>query len=262
MISTTLPRSELAGLSAIVAGTGRPVLLLHGVGLRAEAWGAQIKALRDTYHVIAPDMPGHGQTPCNAQCKVLGDYVKAVLPLLRMLDEPALVVGHSMGAMIALELASSAPDCVRAVAALNAIFERSDGAKAAVQARAASLDGHTVPDPTPTLERWFGTGQSSQRSACDDWLRMADPLGYKQAYTAFAHADGPSRQALNRLACPALFATGALEPNSTPDMSRMMADLAPQGRALVVDGAAHMMPMTHPADVNSALSAFAQDIWP
>lgn len=260
MISTTLPRSELAGLSAIVAGTGRPVLLLHGVGLRAEAWGAQIKALRDTHHVIAPDMPGHGQTPCNAQCKVLDDYVQAVVPLLHMLDEPALVIGHSMGAMIALELASSAPECVRAVAALNAIFERSDGAKAAVRARAASLDGNTLPDPTPTLERWFGTGQSSQRSACNDWLRMADPLGYKQAYTAFAHADGPSRQALNRLKCPALFATGALEPNSTPDMSRMMADLAPQGRVLVVDRAAHMMPITHPADVNSALSAFAQDI--
>ncbi|HKK97854.1 MAG TPA: alpha/beta hydrolase, partial [Marivita sp.] len=134
--------------------------------------------------------------------------------------------------------------------------------KAAVQARAASLDGLAVPDPTPTLERWFGTGQSVQRSACDEWLRLADPLGYKQAYTAFAHAEGPSRQALNRIKCPALFATGALEPNSTPEMSQIMADLAPQGRVLVVDGAAHMMPMTHAADVNSALSAFAQEIWP
>lgn len=262
MMSTILPRSELAGLAAIVTGTGRPVLFLHGVGLRAEAWDAQIKALRDTHTVIAPDMPGHGQSPCMEQGDGLDDYVQAVLPLLRMLDDPALVVGHSMGAMIALEIASVAPECVNAVVACNAIFERNDGAKAAVQARAASLDGLTLPNPKSTLNRWFGTVQSVQRSACDEWLRMADPLGYKKAYTAFAFADGPSRRALNSLKCPALFATGSLEPNSTPEMSQIMADLTPQGRALIIEGAAHMMPMTHAAEVNLALTALTKDIWP
>jgi pimeloyl-ACP methyl ester carboxylesterase len=262
MISTALPRSEVASLSAIVAGAGRPVLLLHGVGLRAEAWGAQIEALRGSYQVIAPDMQGHGHSSCPSGPITLAEYAQAFLPVLKELSEPVLVVGHSMGAMIALELACRAPADVSAVAAFNAIFERSPEAAAAVQARAGSLDDTAAPDPSPTLERWFGNAPSPERSACENWLLAADPKGYKLAYTAFARADGPRRQALQSLACRALFATGGLEQNSTPEMSQAMADLAPKGRALIVEGAAHMMPMTHAGALNGALLDFAQEIWP
>lgn len=262
MISTTLPRSDLAGLSAIVAGVGRPVVMLHGVGLRAEAWAAQIGALSGSYRVIAPDMLGHGHSRYDDKSVTVADYAKAVVPLLGTLDGPAVVIGHSMGAMIALELGHKAPEHVAAVAALNAIFERDNDAKTAVQTRAATLDGTALPDPTPTLERWFGTAHSPERDACDRWLRTAHPQGYKQAYAAFAHADGPSRPALEALACPALFVTGAHEPNSTPDMSRAMADLAPQGRAVIIDDAAHMMPMTHPEAVNGTLLEFIREVWP
>ncbi|MFD2856780.1 alpha/beta fold hydrolase [Seohaeicola zhoushanensis] len=61
---------------------------------------------------------------------------------------------------------------------------------------------------------------------------------------------------------PALFMTGEAEPNSTPAMSRAMAELAPQGQALVVPGAAHMLPMTHPDVVNAALLDLAADCLP
>ncbi|MGH1412728.1 MAG: alpha/beta fold hydrolase [Pelagimonas sp.] len=262
MTSTTLPRSELAGLSAIEVGAGRPVLLLHGVGLQAEAWGAQIEMLSGGYHVIAPDMPGHGQSAGLSGQATLDDFVQAYIPVLKSLSEPALVVGHSMGAMIAFELAHRAAENVVGVVALNAIFKRSPEAAAAVQARANALDGITVPSPTPTLARWFDTSESPERRACDSWLRAVDPAAYKQAYTAFANGDGPKREALATLACPALFATGALEPNSTPAMSQAMAELAPFGRALIIEGAAHMMPMTHAPAVNDALLGLAQEVWP
>ncbi len=238
------------------------MLLLHGVGLQAEAWRAQIKMLSGNYHVIAPDMPGHGQSPGRPCLVTVAEYAQAYVPVLKSLPEPALVVGHSMGAMIALELARCAPDNIKAVAALNAIFERSPEAAAAVQSRAGALDEAGVPNPAPTLARWFGAAQSPERSACESWLRAADPSGYKQAYTAFAHSDDPKQSTLEALACPALFATGALEPNSTPEMSNAMAKLAPQGRALILDGAAHMMPMTHADEVNCALWDFTQEIWP
>lgn len=263
MTSTTLPRSELAGLSAVIEGAGRPVLLLHGVGLRAEAWDAQITALSRGYQVIAPDMPGHGHSPYPVkQPAAFAGFVQAALPLLEATAEPVLVVGHSMGAMIALELAALAPEKFCGAVALNAIFERTPEAAAAVQARAASLDGRTLPDPDPTLTRWFGATSSPERAACERWLRSNDPQGYKQAYEAFAQANGPSRQTLEALSCPALFATGVLEPNSTPEMSRAMASLAPDGRFAVIEGAAHMMPMTHAGEVNAALLSLAREIWP
>lgn len=258
MIWTTRQRSKVAGLSAIVAGQGEPVLLIHGVGLRAEAWNAQISALSEHFQVTAVDMPGHGDSALPAGSSALKDYTDAIAAVLY---RPALVVGHSMGAMIALDLAARYPHLVRGVAALNAVFERPSEAAHAVQERAAQLDGVTVADPSAPLERWFGNAPSPERKACKDWLCNVDPAGYRAAYRVFAHENGPSRDALAALTCPALFMTGADEPNSTPEMSLAMADLAPNGRAVILPDAAHMMPMTHAEQVNAALLAFATEVF-
>lgn len=256
MTWTTRPRSEYGDLAAIRVGGGEAVLLLHGVGLRAEAWNAQIDALAEKFDVIAPDMPGHGESTPLEKATALADYSDRVAVAI---DRPVWVAGHSMGALIALDLAVRYPDRVRGVAALNAIFRRSDKAAAAVRARAGSLDGVSPVDPSEPLSRWFGDVASPEAAACRTWLGSVDPAGYRTAYTVFAHDAGPSDAELLSLKRPSLFMTGAAEPNSTPAMSEAMARLAPQGRALVVEGAAHMMPMTHPGRVTEALSALFEE---
>ena len=255
MIWTTRRRSEVGPLAAIISGDGPQILLIHGVGLRAEAWTAQIDALACDHRVVAVDIPGHGQSALPQSATDLGAFTQSVVACL---DQPTVVVGHSFGAMIAIDLAIRYPDAVVGVAALNAIYRRNATARAAVLARANSLDGVRVTDPTPPLDRWFGPAPCPARDACKDWLLSVDQAGYKAAYAVFATEDGHSDAALAALACPALFMTGAREPNSTPQMSRDMAALAPKGRAIVVDRAAHMMPMTHPDPVNTALGAFAR----
>ncbi|MCF2904268.1 alpha/beta hydrolase [Octadecabacter sp. CECT 8868] len=257
MTWTTQPRSNLSGLAAVTRGAGPTLLLLHGVGLRAEAWGAQLDL---PARIVAPDMAGHGESPWSGDKMSLEDYALAALDLLKDLDAPAIVVGHSMGAMLALELASRAPDLVKGVAALNAIFERSQPAQKFVQGRAAQLDGKSITDQTPTLERWFGTAASDAREACASWLSDVNPAAYKCAYTAFATSQSPDRKGLSQVTCPALFITGSEEPNSTPAMSKAMAALAPKGRSIIVDGAAHMMPMTHPNEVNAALVSLISEV--
>ena len=263
MTWTIRPRCELAGLTAIEAGEGPGILLLHGVGLQAEAWNRQINALAVNHRVIAPDMPGHGQSPGTTREFRLADYTDAVEAAMvaTRLDEPIMVAGHSMGTMIALDMAIRYPHRVCAVLALNGIFERSAKAAVSVKARAATLDGRSIPDPTGTLQRWFGDDLSPERTACHDWLISVDPGGYQMAYNAFADGNGPDRDALANLSCPAIFMTGGLEPNSTPDMSQAMAELVPMGRAIVVEGAAHMMPMTHAQAVNAAFQDFAREVW-
>ena len=252
MIWTTRPRSDFGTLAAISEGNGLQVLLLHGVGLQADAWAPVIDGLKSTYHVIAPDMPGHGQSPRLDAPDDLTDYS---LVLAANLTQPTVLVGHSMGAMIALDIALNHSKNVVAVGALNAIFERSDAAQSAVMARAGKMDGITAPDPTPTLARWFGKAQSTEKDACRDWLLHSDPEGYRDAYKIFASHNGPARDLLALLECPALFMTGSEEPNSTPLMSHRMAEIAPQGHLQIVNGAAHMMPMTHPDEVVAALHA-------
>lgn len=260
MTWTTRPRCKRGPQAAIVAGEGPRILLLHGVGLRAEAWGPQIDALRASgFSVIAPDMPGHGASPTAQRDMCLQDYSgRAAL----WLDEPTVVVGHSMGAMIALDLAARHPDRLLGVVALNAIFRRSVTARKAVAARVAALDGRNVADPSDTLVRWFGHEPSPERNACESWLRGCDPAGYKAAYSVFAQEDGPAVETLAGLHIPALFLTGSEEANSTPHMSRSMAAFVPDGRAGVIDGAAHMMPMTHADAVNRRLESFARGCQP
>lgn len=258
MIWTTRPRSEVSGLAAIMAGAGPNVLLIHGVGLQAEAWNSQIDALAMQHRVIAVDLPGHGQSAVLSKRLGLSGYTDAIS---KTLDAPTLVIGHSMGAMIALDLAIRYPERVCGVAALNAIYRRSPEAAAAVKVRAASLDGVAIADPVAPLHRWFGSTPSPEREACRTWLKSVSPAGYKMAYEVFAQENGPSARALLGFARPALFMTGSVEPNSTPEMSRHMATLAPYGHAHIVEHAAHMMPMTHADDVNEQLLRFAEGVF-
>lgn len=256
MTWTIRPRSESGGLAFVEAGEGPRLLLVHGVGLRAEAWNAQITGLAADHEVVAPDLPGHGNSARLSGTADLGAFSES---LALFLDRPAVVIGHSMGAMIALDLAIRFPDRLAGVGALNAIYRRSETARQAVRRRAGDLDGASAPDPEPTLQRWFGSEPSPQREACDAWLRSVDPIGYRTAYRIFASEDGPADAALAELACPALFLTGGREPNSTPAMSRAMAALAPRGTVSVIGGAAHMMPMTHGDAVTRILKDFAKE---
>ena len=263
MIWTTRSRCDgPGGLAIWQEGSGPALVLIHGVGLRAEAWGAVMPALARRFTVHAVDMPGHGDT-AQGGAATLADYSRAISALIDTLAGPVVVAGHSMGAMIALDLAAGMRDRIAGVAALNAIYRRDADAAAAVRARAAALDGKTAADPTTTLMRWFGADPSGADAeaaeACGGWLRAADPGGYRAAYSAFADADGPDEAALAALPIPALFMTGARDPNSTPAMTRAMAALAPRGRAVIVADAGHMMPMTHGAALARELIASFAD---
>mgnify|MGYP001799551637 FL=1 len=257
MIWTTQPRSEVpGGLAARQIGDGPPLILIHGVGLRAEAWAGVMPQLSAQFAVSAVDMPGHGGSPLG-KARELTDYVSRFVDYVQSLDQRVFVAGHSMGALIALELAAQFPDRVAGVAALNAIYRRTPDAALAVQARANALNAEARASAEPTLERWFGRNptvwDADAANACRTWLNSVDLEGYAAAYRIFAYHDGPDDMALKNLRMPVIFQTGSHDPNSTPEMSKTMASLAPVGRADVVAGAAHMMPMTHPGAVANAL---------
>lgn len=257
MIWTTQPRSEGAGgLSYFCVGQGPALVLIHGVGLRAEAWGAVLPCLSAHYRVFAVDMPGHGGSALEG-VQSLDDYVDRVQCFVETLEAPAHVAGHSMGAIIAMKLAARMGADLAGMAAFNAIYRRSAEARAAVLARAAAISAKEAADNAPTLARWFGPNPTGEMraaaEACDGWLNSVDRTGYARAYTAFAQQDGPSEDELAAITCPALFMTGAGDLNSTPEMSQAMAAQAPKGRAKSITDAAHMMPMTHGAAVAAAL---------
>jgi pimeloyl-ACP methyl ester carboxylesterase len=100
----------------MVHGEGRPLLLLHGVGGNAEAWGdLQLSALAPGRQLIAWNAPGYGSSsPFAASHPEVDDYAGAALALIDTLELDRVdVLGHSMGGLIAARLATLAPERVR-----------------------------------------------------------------------------------------------------------------------------------------------------
>jgi pimeloyl-ACP methyl ester carboxylesterase len=256
MTSPTLPRSSTPGGTAYVdVGEGEPVVLIHGVGLRLEAWAPQIESLAATHRVIAVDLPGHGASSPIGRGSGLPAFVDWFVATLDDLGlDTVNLAGHSMGALIAGGCAATAPARVRRVALLSAVHRRDRSASSAVKARAAELVAGIV-DPIAPLSRWFGA--EAQASApyqlVKSWLAAVDVEGYATAYAAFAEGDTLYADCWPGVTCPALFLTGALDPNSTPQMTLDLAAAAPQGEACIIAEHRHMVNMTAPDEVTAAL---------
>lgn len=248
------------GLGVDVQGTGPAVVLLHGVGMRRQVWTRQAASLARTHRVVTVDLPGHGDSPLPPPTPTLSDYAGPLLQVLDRLDvERAHVVGHSMGALVALAFALDSPSRTASVVALNGVHRRSTEQRAAVGLRLAQLREHGVASTLDaTLARWFGdpvpAPLTAAAAAVRGHLLAVDPTGYARTYALFATADDAHADRLRTLRMPALFATGAHDANSTPAMSEAMAREAPLGEARIVPGAGHMMTVTHTDAVDALLA--------
>ncbi|RUW08267.1 alpha/beta fold hydrolase, partial [Mesorhizobium sp. M1A.F.Ca.IN.020.03.1.1] len=253
------------GTGFIRAGSGAPVLFIHGVGMNATIWQPQIQRMADRFDLIAIDMLGHGRSPLPPQEPELADYAAQAIRLLDHLGlDKVSVVGHSMGALVAQELALLAPERIRRVVSLNAVFRRPPDLAQAVLERAAALTGHgDAAGVAQTIARWFGDPVPAELTAAAGKAAAAlsevDPEGYARTYRLFARADGDHAERLQTLAMPALFITGSEDKNSSPAMSAAMARLAPHGRCTVLAGQRHMMAAAAPDLTSRCIAEFLNE---
>jgi pimeloyl-ACP methyl ester carboxylesterase len=260
------------GLSFVRSGVENPqkapFVLIHGAGLRAEMWSAQLDALSVDRLVFAVDLPGHGHSVRLASpAPVLANFTESVAAFIReVVGAPSIIVGHAMGATIALDLAFHAPRLCRGAGALATIFRRTPTAKLQVSRRAGAMQARQIDDvSTNPIQCWFGEDRWESDDAaaaiqCESWLRSNDGVGYAAAYSVFASEDGPSNELLGALNSPTLFLAAQNDENSTPAMAAAMASLAPAGQAGTIVNARHMFPMTHSAETSDALRLLAQRV--
>lgn len=118
-------------------GSGSPILLLHGLAGHGEEWAETAGWLRDGYRVFALDMRGHGYSerrPADVSVHALVEDAVAVIDLI---GPPVVLVGQSLGGVIALLVAARRPDLVSALIMIEA-------SPAGMDESAAAELAHTV----------------------------------------------------------------------------------------------------------------------
>jgi pimeloyl-ACP methyl ester carboxylesterase len=95
------------------AGTGPTVFLIHGITNSCRSWEPAMRRLARSYDVIAPDLPGHGESARQRGDHSLGAHACMMRDLLHVLEvERATVVGHSLGGGVAMQFAYQFPEMV------------------------------------------------------------------------------------------------------------------------------------------------------
>ena len=244
-------------------GKGPDLLLIHGVGLKAESCSAQIKYFSENYTVFAIDLPGHG-TSDNIKIypKNLDSYIYEVkLFIDEIINNSFIIIGHSFGALIAINYAYKYKEKCKGIIALNCIYERSDEALKQVRLRLIEFKSKNVNKEIDlTILRWFGKKPKNTlndiANICKQWLIESSKEGYVSAYEIFANQRGITKRVLKQIKVPITFITGSADLNSTPLMSKNMANLCSLGTFNEIKGAGHMAMMSHSDEVNRIIESF------
>lgn len=91
---------------------GTELLLVHGMSSSSRYWGANLGPLAQRYRVVAPDLLGFGHSPKPESAYSPHDHAVALADIARQAGAPVVVVGHSLGSLLALQLAVEYPQLV------------------------------------------------------------------------------------------------------------------------------------------------------
>ena len=255
MTQKTLLTSNNQTVSYSVFGTGVPMVLIHGVGMQAMAWKPQIDFFSQHYQVIAINMAGHNGSDALHQGARLPDFVEWFNNVFEALNlERAIIIGHSMGALIAQGFTVNYPEKVIGSALLNIVFQRDEYAQNAVRERAKCLTNDLSTVET-TLNRWFDNNPDEEpiKKLVKEYLLSVDKKGYSITYTAFAHGDDVYADTWSTVLTPVLLLTGEFDANSNPEMSKKLAKMIPNSHLEIIANHRHMVNLTAPNNVNKRI---------
>jgi len=215
-------------LNTIHRGAGAPIVFIHGLGTAATTWDACATALADRFTTVAVDLPGHGDSACPDGSEAFTrDAALGDLDLvLDGLDEPAVLVGHSLGGYLALAHVATRPGKARGIVVLNT--------------------GPGFRDP----EKREGWNDRSRRN----WHRFGVPE--RVAELNLQH-DSVVMDRLADIATPTLVLAGGDDRPEFTGAGQYLERKMPDARLVVLDGGGHSMHEdTHAAEVAELVAGF------
>ncbi len=234
------------------AGSGAPLVMLHGWGMHGGVWSDVAAELAQHFAVHSVDLPGHGHGALGASELTLDGMVDA---LSRQFSEPVSVCGWSLGGIIAQHWAARAPQQVKRlvlVASTPCFAQRPDWPHGMPLATLEQFAAELEQNHAATLRRFLALqvrGSEGERELLAALRARLESRGepdlnaLRGGLDILRHAD--LRHVLPQLAQPALLIAGGRDKLTPAAASCHMAEAMPNARAVVVAGASHAPFMSH-----------------
>ena len=243
----------------------RRALALHCSLAFGGAWAGVMKVLDQDLTLIAPDMPSHG---ASADWDEVSDFSDTVYQgALDAYDtEPMDLIGHSFGAVTALRIAACLPEQVRSLTLIEPVFfavATQDAPETMIEhgpRNAPFIDALSAgnrPAAARAFNRIWGNGAKwddlpeRSRDAMSRAIHVL-PDSYRFLYGDSAGMLGQG--VLDQVTMPTILAHGS---KTLPDIeliNNALASRLPNASQVMIKGAGHMAPITHPIEVSAAIS--------
>jgi len=242
-----------------LAGSGRPLVLIHGLGGNAQTWETQVPQLSRHYQVLTWDVRGHGQSD-----KPDGDYsaelfASDLAALLGTLSIPsAFVLGHSMGGVIALRFALDFPGLCSALIVSSSSAEVNPQATKYWQNLAAAVLEKGIETVAFEPSRLFSKGFVERNPGAVDEFAGKRPVNEPSCYAraALAMSDYNYNEELGRIRCPTLIIVGNQDVVTPPGGSVKMSRLISGSKLIIFKDCGHVSYVEQPEVFSKAVLDF------
>ena len=233
----------------------------------ASLWSGVARRLEGDFRVLGWDLPGHGASAPTGEPFTMAELAQGVLAALDRrradveIERSFFYAGSSIGGCVGQQLLLDAPDRVRAAVLLGTAARVGEPAGWAERARLVAAAG-TPTQVVGSAQRWFAPGFLEREPVTGARLlhdlQEADRFSYARACEALGAFD--LRERLGGVRAPVLTVAGAHDAATPPEAVGAVAG-AVGGRAVVLDGAAHLIPAEAPQDVARLLAGhFTADL--
>ncbi|WP_108660458.1 alpha/beta fold hydrolase [Acuticoccus kandeliae] len=238
-------------------GAGPPLVFVHGWCCDHTHFAPQFDHFRTRgRRVIAVDLRGHGASEAPAGPYTMATFADDLAALIETtVGGKAVIVGHSMGGIVAFDLAVRRPECVAAIAMVDAAVTLPPGVREAIERMIGALAGPSYREAMRDFVRhalFMATDDPARCAAILETMSATPQHVMHAAFTGLRDFDPD--EGGRRLTVPGLY-IAANEPTPRADMGRLLA-LAPElmrGRTV---GAGHFCQLEVPDQVNAMLDRF------
>lgn len=236
------------------------VVFIHGAEHDHSVWALQSRYFaHHGYSVLAVDLPGHGRSQGEGLRSVedMADWILALLKAAQA--QSAVLVGHSMGSLIALEAASRAPDTIAKAVMVGSAFPM----RVSDELLAATRDDEPAAQDMVNIWSHASTAHYPSNPGPGFWvigenlrLMQRQKPGVMHADFAACNAYANGIAAAGKLACPVLFVLGKRDIMTPPRATKELAAALKQSKTVEVAGSGHALMSEKPDEVLDALRAF------